>query len=513
MSASEQGYDHRRFQQLLDAKCNGSITDVEVRELEKILMASPQAREDFWESMKVHSDLGWELASATNWGPALERLLGSLLHEDEPEELNKPAPTEKRAATFTRSGLFLAVAGCLLVGTVIGIRALLNNSIAILNSANERSATIAMIPDEAQNGKKALSRNEVLGRLTPLVPSSQWTFGRRTDRDTQEVLRGDTLSIDVGAVELKLANNVVANMRAPLVLQVVSVEQVRLLHGRIQVDVPDGAEGFSVDTATAEIVDLGTSFSVEVADGGTDLIVHQGEVDLKVADKPVIEPEDDLTPGAIKRFRGGEAVHVDRDGTLARIVNVHPSSLSTEEDATYEGRLIESVSDNLTREDIWSFYEIVPGGFNEDAKAFVDRPHEWNGATEHGLPSFLVGADYVKTFNNDKVASELNIKLELKKPAIVFVLLDQRLIPPKWLTERFLETGSIVGIDEAHNDSQSTFVGAGKGIDETFSVWKFEAVNGGTVDLGPNGHPEILTNEPIKEIPSNMYGIAVVGID
>lgn len=509
MSESEQDYNHQRLQQLVDAKCNGAITSAQVRELEEILSNSSEARGDFWQAIKVHSDLDWELSSTTNWGHAMERLLGHLL----PEELATPASLSGRAAPFNRSGLLLMVAGCLLVATVIGIRGLLFHSIGLLDSATERSATIGMISDEAGDAQGAkLVEGTVLGRLTPLIANSQWTFGRRTTREANEVLEGDTLSIDVGAVELKLENNVVANMRAPLVLQVISVEQVRLLHGRIQVDVPEGAEGFSVDTATAEIVDLGTSFSVEVADGGTDLIVHQGEVDLKVADTAPVQPETDPTAGATKRFRGGEAVHVDRDGTLSRIVNVHSSSLAAEDVSVAEDLLIDSVSDNLTREDVWSFYEIVPSGFEEDAKAFVDRPHEWNGVTKLGLPAYLVGADYVKTFNNDKVASELSIQLELRAPASIFVLLDQRLIPPRWLTERFVETGDIVGIDEAHNEGQATYVGPGVGIDETLSVWKLEATHGGVVELGPNGHPEILTNEPVKEIPSNMYGIAVVGL-
>lgn len=511
MSATEPEYNHQRLQELVDTKCNGAITDSEMRELEEILSASSEAREDFWEAIKVHSDLGWELSSTTDWGQAMERLLGHLLPEEEIEAFATPSSSKGKAASFTRSGLFLMLAGCLLVASVLGIRSVLYHSIGLLDSATERSATIAMIPDDAKDSKAAKrQKDNVLGQLTPLVANSQWTFGRRTDRASKEVLQGDTLSIDVGAVELKLENNVVANMRAPLVLQIVSVEQVRLLHGRIQVDVPEGAEGFSVDTATAEIVDLGTSFSVEVADGGTDLIVHQGEVDLKVADAAVIQPEEDLTPGAIKRFRGGEAVHVARDGTLSRIVNVQSSSLSTEGSLPLQGQLVDSVSDNLTREDVWSFYEIVPRGFHEDSKAFVDRPHEWNGVTARGLPEYLLGADYVKTFNNDKVASELSMRLQLNSPATVYVLLDQRLIPPRWLTERFVETGDIVGIDEAHNKDQNTFVGPGAGIDEIFSVWKFDAPDGGVVELGPNGHPEILTNEPIKKIPSNMYGIAVV---
>ena len=59
------------------------------------------------------------------------------------------------------------------------------------------------------------------------------------------------------------------------------------------------------------------------------------------------------------------------------------------------------------------YYEIVPGGMREDAVAFVDRDYQWNGVDAKGIPSYLVGGDYVKTFNDDKVAQNLVITVTL----------------------------------------------------------------------------------------------------
>ena len=80
---------------------------------------------------------------------------------------------------------------------------------------------------------------------------------------------------------------------------------------------------------------------------------------------------------------------------------------------------------------------------------FVDRPHEWNGLTESGMPSYLVGADYVKSFNDDKVAEDLRITVKTTAPVTLYVLLDLRVYPPAWLTEAFTDTGDQIGIDEA----------------------------------------------------------------
>jgi hypothetical protein len=360
-------------------------------------------------------------------------------------------------------------------------------------------------PELSEPGMTA--EGSVVGRLTSLTPNGRWSFGRRTDRDSPNIRLGDTLSIDAGVVALRLRNNVVAQMKAPVVLHLNSIEHVRLLHGRIQVDVPEGAEGFSVETANAEILDLGTSFSVETVDGGTDLIVHQGQVDLKVAGASM---EDQQIRGAVKRIRGGEAVRIHVDGTLSRIVNVQAAGMLGSDEVQSDNSLIASVSDNLIRDEMWSFYEIVSGGLTEDAKAFVDRPHEWNGATPDGLPDYLVGADYVKTFNDDKVTPDLLIQLELTGPAEVYVFLDRRLTPPRWLVERFSDTGDIIGIDESHSEEMGpTKVGPGVSIDQTLSVWKLVAKDGGVIYLGPNGDPPPHGEAEVIFVPSNMYGVAV----
>src|SRR5690606_30011403 len=89
------------------------------------------------------------------------------------------------------------------------------------------------------------------------------------------------------------------------------------------------------------------------------------------------------------------------------------------------GSPIASVSDNLLAEDTKRFYEVVSGGLREDAKAYVDRPYEWNGHTEAGLPEFLRAADYIKTFNDFK-RRDLEITVQLARPCTLYVLWDER---------------------------------------------------------------------------------------
>jgi ferric-dicitrate binding protein FerR (iron transport regulator) len=474
----------RELLDLLGAAWDDRLDDAARDRLESLLsrhdFADVRVLVDF---TRMHMDLELLVSSSAAHRKALDAIARSKTTSSSAKRRRRP----KLAVFLAAASILVAVA----IGVQIPWRGI---------ATGERTIRESSSPRASRGGSAA-------GQLTSLTPNGRWSFGRRSDRDTPNIFLGDTLSIDAGSVALRLSNNVVARMKAPVVLRLDSLEHVRLLHGRMHVDVPEGAEGFSVETANAEVLDLGTSFSVATVDGGTDLIVHQGQVDLKVAGAAVKDHE---AGGVVKRLRGGEAVRVDVDRTLSRIVNVRAVDMQRSDETQIDDSLIASVSDNVVRAEMWSFYEIVPGGLTEDAKAFVDRLHEWNGATADGLPSYLVGADYVKTFNDDKISSDLQIQLELKSPAEVYVLLDKRLTPPPWLVERFSDTGDVVGIDEAHGEQSLIAVGPGNSIDQTLSVWKFVADSGGVVPLGPNGDPPPHDHSEIIYVPSNMYGVAVV---
>ena len=57
-------------------------------------------------------------------------------------------------------------------------------------------------------------------------------------------------------------------------------------------------------------------------------------------------------------------------------------------------------------------------GLHEDAVAYSDNPyHQWNGLTEEGLPDFLRGADYIKTFNHYRYLRVFKMTVEFTRPA------------------------------------------------------------------------------------------------
>ncbi|TWT91725.1 FecR protein [Botrimarina colliarenosi] len=479
-----------RLRQLVSEKCEGTLTEDGIQELSELLDSSAEARDEYWKLTLVHANLGWHFAGQARCEDELGRILLDTSAWEQPEHLNS-----RRTHAYAWA---IAIAASLLIAGFGG---------QFLAAPNE-------VPPAASVSAEA-DAVSVLGRLMARGPQSRWSLGRPGNHDIDAVRQGDTLWLEDGEAELHLLSDTVAKLQAPVILQVVSLDRLRLLRGRIEVDVAKGAEGFVVETTSAEVVDLGTVFSVEVTHDGTDLVVFDGVVDLKVSKAPT--ENQDYSEASASRFRTGEAVSVSSDGTLSRLVNVSrvlPHSQPVAEP------VIASVVDNNEREGLWSFYEVVASGMIEDARAFVDRRYEWNGATEAGMPSYLLGADYVKTFNNDKVTPDLTMELTLNQPARVYVLLDKRITPPAWLVRDFSDTGDVIGIDEAwhdpldHKPGLEDFAGVGPGmsIERTHSIWMQDVPKGGVVTLGPNGR---LPGQKYRDISAgaNMYGIAATPLE
>lgn len=489
--------DSQRLRKLIADKCNSAISEADHEELEALLARSASARAEYWDAMALHSDLEWELAGKEVCDDLLTRVI-----------LEKVciSPEGWRVASGSALRIFALAASLLAF--------LLGGGVLLWMASGRQPVPVhAQLESDQEDPVELL----ILGNISPLVPDSLWSFGQQGKLNFESVNRGDTVSVDRGAVELRFASDTVAVLEAPLVMQVMSVDRVRVILGNIKVEVAEGAEGFAVETSSAEVIDLGTVFAVNVKDGNTELVVYDGQVDLKLPGSDATNSEETV----IKRFRAGEAVHVSDDGTLSRIVDVRRTNFDG--GSVTRKQVIAAVKDNYVRDDFWSFYEIVPGGMDEDARAFADRPfHEWNGYTADGMPAYLVGGDYVKTFNDDKVTEDLVIDVTLSQPATLYVLLDPRVLPPEWLLESFENTGDIIGLDEApyYEDNPSHItrdepgVGPGNSINRIFRIWKREVPSGGIVSLGPNGRrADDPQGRPLGEIKANMYGIVAVPLD
>jgi hypothetical protein len=293
-------------------------------------------------------------------------------------------------------------------------------------------------------------------------------------------------------------------------LEIKSRMLVRLDHGRATAKVPENSIGFTIESALVDVVDQGTEFGISVSDGQADVVVFDGEVDVK--------PTHGQSPGQ-KRLTQGQAVGVGQAGFINRLTDVR-----RDVDGRWwrgdrpddDDSVIASVSDNIGGStDVYMCYQTTHHGLQDDAVAYSDNPnHQWNGLTPDGLPEFLRGADYIRTFNHYRYMTYFEMTVELHRPAILYVFADNRVPPPQWLTEGFEDTGVDIGLDEGpwlkdipeeyrEFDVNKTSVGAGNSIDNVFSIWRRECREEQSIHLGSAG--EVIGE---GEQGRAMYGIA-----
>lgn len=148
---------------------------------------------------------------------------------------------------------------------------------------NLRSSTPSSIPADDQ----------VLVATVGRMANVLWT-AKDAPRDRHsEVLRGEPLRIDAGVLEMQLRQGAMLLIEGPAEWSIDGDNLATLHRGKLVAKVPQRAVGFSLRTPSAEIVDLGTEFGVEVRnDRASSVAVFEGEIrvqttDSHVASKPV----------------------------------------------------------------------------------------------------------------------------------------------------------------------------------------------------------------------------------
>jgi hypothetical protein len=122
-----------------------------------------------------------------------------------------------------------------------------------------------------------------------------------------QTLTAGRLALTAGAMELSLRNGVRMVFEGPGELELLTPMRAVLHGGQAVVRVPENARGFQLDTATAQVVDLGTEFGVKCGPGGaTDVLVFEGEVLASARGGGAGFPQE-LPAGKAARFSSGRA--------------------------------------------------------------------------------------------------------------------------------------------------------------------------------------------------------------
>jgi hypothetical protein len=364
-------------------------------------------------------------------------------------------------------------------------------------------AVFSMVSWERHAPANQTAKARETGRSARVMNVSNivWAAGAKQFDEWSFVEPGDSLKFDRGLVNLFLENGAEVLIEGPADVDFVSIEKVFARKGKLAARVGPGAIGFTIETPHANVIDRGTAFGLSVDETSrTDVVVYEGMVDLDVLG-------DNAPPR--RRLERGEALSVNHLGKLSRITTVQSSEFLEPPQVRAVGaeadRVITAVSDNAASLATAKYYRVVPKGFREDSRAFVDRLHEWNGVDHRGLPPFLLGGDYVMTFNDDKITTGIEIAVSVNQPATLYVLLDDRVAPPEWLKRDFVDTQWDVGSDDGWLEGPIvTGLGPGESVDHVFSVWRRDVLNPSTVVLGALSQEE--QTVPAAKIGHSMYG-------
>ncbi|QDT00946.1 FecR family protein [Adhaeretor mobilis] len=459
---------------------DGVIEPQENSELQAILASDAHARDVFLKCVGLHAEL-CNSATAQNY---LESIQGLASVPPDPS-----LSTRREENGASRIWRYLALAATVVIA--VGLWRV---------TATSELQTAVVVTD-----------SEILDTIKPLSTDCVWYVEQsgQADKTVQEqansFLAGDVIRLSKGRLELQYTHGTSVVLHAPAAYQLITDMKSRVLLGRLTATVPTEGIGFSVLTPRATVIDLGTEFGVEVNDdGATDVVVFNGEVD--------VDYNDHTNNHSAQRLRMGEAVRLDAVGTASRIAQIDGQLYSKNNlQPPTRPAVISGVFDNIARDStVLNYYEIVAQGMQEDAPAFVDRlAHQWNGIDSSGMPPYLVGADYVKTFNSDKFHRNIGISVVLSAPCDLYILFDDRLPTPAWLQKEFQDTGDNIGMDTGPFHSPATGwqnmdsagVGPGESVEDTLSVWVKKVSEPSTILLGSTVTPQS---------HSNMYGIVAV---
>jgi ferric-dicitrate binding protein FerR (iron transport regulator) len=117
----------------------------------------------------------------------------------------------------------------------------------------------------------------VVGRIRA-AKTPDWAGEAQGDEGAR-IRVGQEFDLLRGLVELEFRNGARVTLEGPAICRIESSNRVLLTGGRLLADVPPAAVGFTVDTPSARVVDLGTRFGVVVgSDGSPEIHVLAGSV-------------------------------------------------------------------------------------------------------------------------------------------------------------------------------------------------------------------------------------------
>jgi hypothetical protein len=250
---------------LLEAWQDGGISETEEAELLQILDADADLRRRFAEQVMLIGALRAAAEENPRWLALFDLIEnredseGSRLLSFEDATMERISPS--KPVSWRRSFTALAVAAAvalLLVGSLfLKQQGMVDSNNAFVVPADSEAAAVAVVIGASQATGPGMG-----------------TF-----------LKPGLISQTTGWLTLQTLNGVSVTLDAPFRAEILNHDRIRLDEGRARVRVPEGAEGFRLDSPAFDVVDLGTEFAAMVNTDGTGTCrVFEGKADVSLLD-------------------------------------------------------------------------------------------------------------------------------------------------------------------------------------------------------------------------------------
>ncbi len=280
---------HADLDELLGELCDGTIAPEGFAQLQSMLVASPEARRRYIHMMELHADLAWSdgaLALAGSMNEADSQIVTNLARElnleptgasasfasslspsspaavaspSSPPAPSSPTSPSSPPAPLRRITRIATAAALLLVPALIAYFFL------------TRPAPPAALPGE-------------FAPVATLTLPDSATLADATITDSP-LAPGRVIDLLTGRADLHFADGTQVTLGAThgrSSLRIESPSHATLLAGEMTAHVPPGAAGFTVDTPSLRVIDLGTRFAISVPDkGDTQVHVFEGAVQVQ----------------------------------------------------------------------------------------------------------------------------------------------------------------------------------------------------------------------------------------
>lgn len=289
-------YDSAQLRSLASAAMDGTADEMQLKVLADLLKSSLEARDEYLAFVDQHAFLATELSGRLsvadhlnpNGMPGSQGVAGGDEEARIARNVEAASDLDSRRRWLQFAGLATLAASLLIAITQFTpLDPIAPNPGPIAETFESKSfATIAQLNDAV------------------------WQFDSLSVGDR---IGSTTLKLESGFARLQFDSGVEVTLEGPAEYRIVTASRTQLMSGLLAATVADGAEGFTVSTPTAEIVDLGTSFGIDLReDGFSSVTVFDGEVE-------VASLGSSLDPAVKQLLTEGESVRIGSNAEIEKI--------------------------------------------------------------------------------------------------------------------------------------------------------------------------------------------------